>query len=258
MAEKVSDFMNANKLKFNAKKTHYFIYSNKQRRNNRQISLKMEGETVKISKSERLLGVQFSDNPDCKIHVDTHENSVIKTLKHRLRSIRRVASRGNYKQRKAITQGLFMSKLNYCLPVWGNNITQDLVKQIQVLQNEAVRFIMRKRRTDRLKPLYKQLNWLQFQNQLKYFEQLQLYTIRTEKTPTNLYNQVSNNYDNHGHFTRQTVNNFIRLTSNNTGNKDFITRSVHDFNNLPDNVKNSTTKNMFKQRLKEHLMSQNV
>ena len=94
----------------------------------------------------------------------------------------KIAKKANVQQKKALVQGLFLSKLCYCLPVW-SDLNADTIRTLQVLQNDAVRFIYNKKRCDRLKPLYKSLNWLQFRGLSQYFDQLQLYTNRETRTP---------------------------------------------------------------------------
>ena len=259
ISEMMSDFMKANRLKFNAKKTHFMIITTKQRRTFHGIRLFMDGQEVKQTRYERLLGVQISDDANFHYHVEDFGESVIKQLKQRLRVLRKVTDGGDYNQRKILTQGLFMSKLTYCLSVW-SGVPQTLRDKLTVLQNDALRLIHKKKRTDRLIPMYKQSNILQFHKLCTYFDQVQLYNIIKTKTPFSLYQDLQPEI-NHNHYTRQTTRNFIRPTRDNSGgnshfSSSFVPRAIDFYNNhLPDWIKGIDRKDNFKFQLKKFLMN---
>ena len=63
----------------------------------------------------------------------------------------------------------------------------------------------------------------------------------------------------HNHYTRSRNRGLIQLTNRNTAKNSmlynsFIPRAVRDYNSLPDHIKMSETRHIFKKSLKKHLL----
>ena len=85
-------------------------------------SLIIDGNRVAESKSERLLGVVVNNILTWKEHLygDEENTGLINQLKQRVGTLRRLSKYVEKDRLKMLANGLFYSKLVYCLPVFGN------------------------------------------------------------------------------------------------------------------------------------------
>ena len=130
--------------------------------------------------------------------------------------------------------------------------------ELDVLQNAAARLVTRSPMTTRLSKMYKDLGWLRLTSMLKYFDQLQLQSIRQNKHPKDMYEIIGESFS-HNHFTRSRNRGLIQLTNRNTARNtllynSFIPRAVRDYNYLPDHIKIAESRQIFKKSLKKHLL----
>ena len=130
--------------------------------------------------------------------------------------------------------------------------------ELEVLQNAAARIVTRSPKMTRLCKMYKELGWLRLTSMLKYFDQLQLHSIRQNKHPRDMYEIIGESFS-HNHYTRSRNRGLIQLTTRNTAKNSmlynlFIPRAVRDYNSLPDHIKMSETRQIFKKSLKKHLL----
>ena len=138
--DKVSRWMMANKLKLNADKTHLLTVGTIERLRTLEntVNVVMDGYTLEESRDnvETLLGCQME--PGMKWHKQIEE--LIKKLRKRLTGLAHLRNIIPFKLRKTITEGMFMSVLNYCLPLFGGCDTEEL-QALQVVQNKAARLV---------------------------------------------------------------------------------------------------------------------
>ena len=131
--------------------------------------------------------------------------------------------------------------------------------ELEVLQNAAARIVTRSPKTTRLSKMYKELGWLRLSSMLKYFDQLQLHSIRQNKHQRDMYEIIGERFS-FNHFTRSRNRGLIQLTNRNTAKNtmlynSFIPRAVRDYNSLPDHIKMSESRQIFKKNLKKkHLL----
>ena len=93
----------------------------------------------------------------------------------------------DFKSRKALAEGLILSKLNYCISLWGTT-TAGIMQQIQVFQNDVVRtvFGVGRRRFVQLDPLYVKLKWLKVNQTLQYHDTISLHAMLKYNTPQDI------------------------------------------------------------------------
>ena len=73
---------------------------------------------------------------------------------------------------KLLIESLVFPQLNYCLPVWGPPLTQQLSQRLERMQNRAVRLCKHLSKFDHVSENYRQLKWLPFE------KLVQLHSIR--------------------------------------------------------------------------------
>ena len=92
------------------------------------LSVRVDGQTIFESKSEKLLGIVISDNLTWKEHLhgetwreQNHKTSgLISQLSRRVGMVKRLSKYMSRQRLKIFADGLFYSKLDYCLPVFGH------------------------------------------------------------------------------------------------------------------------------------------
>ena len=84
-----------------------------------------------------------------------------------------------FKQRKMPANGMFMSRLIYCITVWGGrNCGEETLKALQVCQNQAAHAVTRNPWTVISADTLKQCGWLNVRQLVHFFIVLQMYKIR--------------------------------------------------------------------------------
>ena len=73
---------------------------------------------------------------------------------------------------KLLIESLVFPHLNYCLPVWGPPLSQQLSQRLERMQNRAVRLCKHLSKSDHVSEYYRQLKWLPFK------KLVQLHSIR--------------------------------------------------------------------------------
>ena len=145
----VCNWMKGNKLKLNPDKTHLLTVGTSARLQLQDSSLEVYMDGFKLNESldrkEMLLGCLIE--PHLKWHQQIE--FVMKKLQQRLTAIRNLGSKVPFDIRCKIAEGMFMSVLAYCLPVFGG-CNKGEIDSLQIMQNYAARFVTRSdRRTNR-------------------------------------------------------------------------------------------------------------
>ena len=128
---------------------------------NEEISISVDGQQIKESPSERLLGVVINNKMTWNDHIygDSKNPGLINQLSQRLGLLKKISNIASKRKLRMIANGLFYSKLAYCLPlfcnVWGMEtyreaetryccFTKEDNRKLQVLQNQVARLLIEK------------------------------------------------------------------------------------------------------------------
>ena len=113
---------------------------------------------IEETDSEKLLGVIINNEMTWKnhLHGDTNNTGLITQLSQRIGILKKLSRRMSKERLKVFASGIFYSKLQYCLPVFGNvfglekyrdtnnkfsSFTKSDNKKLQVLQNSLNRML---------------------------------------------------------------------------------------------------------------------
>ena len=234
---KVSDWMEENKFKLNAGKTHLLTVGTSARVDSlaNPIEVVMDGITLKedTERCEKLLGVHIQYDLKWQKTLEELRNK----LKKRLAGLQKLKNVVPFPQLKIITQGIFNSVLVYCLPLYGGCNKGDL-EAVQVLQNKAAQIVTKSPPRFERKLMFDKLDWLSVTQLIAYHTLIQVYKIKKSKEPEYLYEFLS----------RENRNGNIIVT--NTGlslaKSSFTFRGPELWNSLPVNVRNSNKIAVFK------------
>ena len=128
-------------------------------------SIMVDGEVVKESVSEKLLGVIINNRMTWYEHLhgetwrkEANGTGLIPQLSQRLGMLKKLSFHSSRKKLKLLASGLFYSKLSYCLPLyvstWGldmyrdtstrtNTFTKEDNRKLQVIQNHLCRLLLK-------------------------------------------------------------------------------------------------------------------
>ena len=138
----VSDYMTSSELKLNDDKTHLLLMttSQKRRRLNQKPEIVTPNEVIKVSKSEKLLGITIHEDMKWSEYILNDEKSLSAQLSLRLSGLKKVSRSASFKSRLTIANGIFMSKVIYCIPLW-SGCENYLLQVLQKIQNRAARVV---------------------------------------------------------------------------------------------------------------------
>jgi len=151
--------------------------------------IKLREATIIESQHERLLGVHFTSDLRWNNHVEklksetSYALSVLSRLKHLLSS----------KHLKAIANGIIMSRLRYCLPVFGaeslrfdeSDTKSTVGYQIQLIQNKMLRLLVGCRQSDRVRvhDMLESVNMLSINQQIGFDILIELWKAKNFEVP---------------------------------------------------------------------------
>ena len=253
----VSDFLVSNRLKLNDDKTNLMVMTTSQARTVRRGTIKDSNLVVvrtptgviEPSISQKLLGCWLHQDMKFSEHLVDHRESLLHSLNQRIGALKLIGRVANFKTRKIIADGIFMSKLINLIELWGGS-SKFLMEALQRAQNRAARFVTK---LDWMTPsgmLLKQCGWLSVQQLAVYHSVVMVYKVMLFKSPKFIYSMFSTKYS---YQTNQAHNRMLRNTrkySLNISRDSFRWRAAMYYNQLPLSIRNSTSLEHFKKDAK--------
>ena len=129
------NWLNANKISLNVKKTEMVIFKSKQKKLEGDLKIKLCGKRLYPTESVKYLGVKIDTNLNWQHHVNDFSIK-LNRANALLFQIRKYVSP---KILRSIYYAIFDSHLPYCCLVWAQNFSS--IKRILILQRKAVRTI---------------------------------------------------------------------------------------------------------------------
>ena len=146
----IETYMHANLLKINSDKTHLLVITKsgggeQQERaastRRAAVSLTVEGEDIKQSDSELLLGATVSNTGTWANMIRDGKASLQKQLRSRINALKKICQYADFKTKKMVASGIIQSKLQYMLPLFGA-APEYLLRGLQVQQMAAARAVI--------------------------------------------------------------------------------------------------------------------
>lgn len=247
----------------------------KKKCDNRELSIYVDGKLVNETESEKLLGIIVNNKITWKEHFygeswrPAGENSqgLIPQLSQRLGILRKISLVASKKKLKVLAQGLFYSKLSYCLPLfmntWGldnyrdgdtrtTSCTKEDIRKIQVLQNQVARLLVNKRDLQG-KVNISTVELLNLSGDLSVHQLGALRTVNLTKKimmtqkPSYLARRLQTPLDRG---TRSGDTLTLSKTQLGLAREGFVYRGTKLYNLLPNSLKQETEMNLFKSQAK--------
>ena len=146
----IESYMNANKLKVSSDKTHLLVITKSgggevrgRLANERRaaVTLTAGGEQVKQSNSEVLLGATVHHSGTWAAMIHDGKASLQSQLRSRVNALKMICKHADLRTKKMVAGGIFQSKLQYLLPLFGA-APDYLLRGIQVQQMAAARAVV--------------------------------------------------------------------------------------------------------------------
>ena len=160
--EKVSSWLNSNRLCLNVSKTKYMIFDRTS--STTYMNLNINNKTLEQVKNFKFLGLQLTETLDWSLHT----KNICSKLSRNIGILRRLRCQLPPYIMKILYYTLIHSHLNYMILIWGNNC-----QHIQTQQKKALRIIHSKHYLSHTDPLFKSAKILKV-NDLFIQQQLQL------------------------------------------------------------------------------------
>ena len=153
------NWLNANKISLNVKKTEIIIFKSKQKKLEGDLKTKLCGKRLYPTESAIYLGIKIDPNLTWK-----HVNDLSIKLNRANALLFKMRKNVSLKILRPIYFAIFDSYLSYCCLVWAQNFST--IQQILILQKKAVRIINFQPRNFHTSPLFKQNTILKFENKI--------------------------------------------------------------------------------------------
>ena len=249
---RVVDWMKANKLSLNIKKTKHMIFESRRRNYQRMEGLNniiIEGNIVEQVKNFKFLGVQFDENL---------------TWHHQLAYLNKRVARGVGVLRRArmvltnaemgmLYNSIIMPHLNYCNSVWGNTHLSILTPLIMI-QKRAIRVVAGVGWQDHTEPLFQQYKLLKLLDINKLQNAIIGFKFINSMLPLTLRHCFNLNRDYHDHNTRHHSDLHVEFRRTNIAQRSVGYRAALVWNGLTNEQKNIDDLQQFKNKLKQTMI----
>ena len=251
--EKISDYMMANRLVINDKKTHLMVFCKKSLINERiNVSFKAGEHVIVSSKTEKLLGARLDQSLRWNAHIVDNEMSLVKQLNSRVNGLSIVARSASFKSRLMIANGIIIGKICNLIQLWGG-ASDFLIKSLQKIQNKAGRVVTRKPWFTPTRLILKQCNWLAIKQLVQYHIILSTHKMLKSGKPRYFFEKFSSNHD---HNTRTAVRFGENFSAKSTlASNSFCYKGAVFYNKLPQEVTEAGSIQVFKRRLKSWIQA---
>ena len=156
----LTDWLNANKLSLNVKKTELVIFKHKKKKLECPIRIKLSGKRLYPSNSIRYFGVKIDESLNWKDHI----HDIATRLNRANALLLKIRNYVNFNTLKSIYFAIFDSHINYANLIWGQNINSGF--RIVTLQKKAIIIINNQPSNSHSSLLFKKSNILKFEDKI--------------------------------------------------------------------------------------------
>ena len=216
-ARNSASWLRDNRLCVAADKSKLLICGTRKLKANKEpieMKIEVEGETIEESESEKLLGVVLNNKLTWKNHLygDKNNQGLIPQLSTRIGTMKLLSKFMTREKLQYFANGIFYSKLTYCLAVFGNVFNLDKFKEkdsrhtsftkndnhrLQVLQNRLNRLLVNADYKTPTAELLTATGSLSIQQLIAYQTAVMAYKISQSKKPHYLHQKLITNKSVH-------------------------------------------------------------
>ena len=176
LTPKIYDWLCANRLSLNTKKTYYQIYSHLEEKPN--INIEFSGHKINRTKAIRYLGVTMDEKLDWKAHI----SRTLSTVSRNIGLISRARYILDKKSMLMLYHAIVLPHYSYCAFVWGTTYPTNL-DSLVISQKRIVRRIENVHYRAHTSPIFKKLNILKLRDLITQQKLLVLHNFLTGNMP---------------------------------------------------------------------------
>ena len=253
--EQVSKWFQANKLRLNVKKTKFMVvYPRNMGDRFEHVNIFIMGQHVEREANVKILGVTL--NEELKWH--QHMGGMIRNLRFQYRAFGRSIKYFDRDTRLIVYNSSLASRFNYADCIW-DQCTLKEAKQLQSVQNMAVKKMMNAAPLTSAKPLIRNLGLLTLETKRKLRSLVLLYKLTRNEGPAALIRELEGyrNSSREHIITRNSGEGSYYIPAYNTDNvgKSFFVQTIKRWNTLPTNIQQSENATIFKRRVYDLLLT---
>ena len=248
---KVSMWLQANRLSLNLKKCTFMVFSNsKKKLNMSSCQVKINNEPIMQVSHTKFLGVYIDECLTWKFHIKELENKISKNigiisrLKHILPS----------RLLHTLYCSLVLPYLSYCNIIWANTYKSNLDKLMK-LQKRAIRIICKANFNEHTAPLFRKYKVLSVMNINVLQQDVFMYKFVKEQLPETLRNLFQFNRSIHDYNTRSSSKLHIPQVKTTLSQHTISFSGPKNWNSLPSSITNCPSSNSFRYKLKTFLLN---
>ena len=162
--ENVSFWMTANKLKLNERKTEVMIVGTKSKVGGVKLDkITLCGQDINLVDKVRNLGIVF----DANVSMRNQVSNLIRTCYIELKRLYHIRKYLSCNVANKLACAFILSRLDYCNSLYSGLPSKEL-KKLQIIQNNAARFVMNLSRKEHITPVLQNLHWLPVKYRIDY------------------------------------------------------------------------------------------
>ena len=244
---KLSKWFSDNGMIVNSDKTKVMLFSSRQKKQNCNFQIYMNGKLLENVDKLKHLGVTIEKSLNWSYHVD----DVIKKIVRSIACIRRIKSCLTIDNLKQLNFTLILPYLDYCCTVWGSLTKRDMLR-IQKCQNKYARMILNADYNTPSLGLLHTLKWQPVDQRINFHYYVTVYKSLHNLAPQYLCTLVKRR--DIAYCTRYTISSQLYLPKPRTEyrKRSFSYVPSKLYNNLPLYVQISPTLSIIKKRLQQH------
>ena len=249
--ESCREWMIDNKLSLHLGKTEAILFGTKRKLSSvKDFSINCNGMKINTSSSVKYLGVTL----DNTLSGDSIASNIIKKANGRLKFLYRHSNCLNFKSRKTLTSALIMCYFDYACSSWYSALSQKYKKQLQIIQNKIVRFILdvgpRTHIGQNELDIVGMLSSRDRVVQLKLHHVFKIFHDLCPEYMKLFFTRISTV---HRYSTRGSPYNFVVHQSKGQACFTFYNTAIQHWNSLPNDIKGTNDFVTFKELVKKHL-----
>ena len=239
ISTKLFNWLSINQMKGNAEKCHFILSDN-----NTELSIDIEGVSIKNSKEEKLLGVVFDNN----LTFNTHIKGLCKKAGSKISALSRITPYMNISKRRLIMNSFFASQFSYCPLIWMFH-SRTLINRINSLQERCLRLVYNDNISSFNELLAKDGS-ICFHHRNIHVLAIELFKLKNDLSPDFL-NQVFERNEQNFLGRHSTYFKSRKISSTLHGSESLSYLGPRIWELLPDSLKNASNLTTFKNQIKK-------
>ena len=205
----------------------------------------LNGESIRISEQEKLLGV----NIDSSLSWHSQVDKALKKCNTLLFLLGRIKQFLSIPIRKLFYNAYILPHLDYCCTIWGNT-TADSIDAVVKFQKRAARLILDRDFDAPSAELFAELNWMIFPERVKFQKSIMMYKSMNNLAPPYVGQLFQHTNEIHSRSLRSTTEDLLYVPKPNCESfrNSLAYSGAKIWNSIPLNVKSAKTIEQFKNR----------